>query len=106
MIVLPREKLRSLVRFQKSRRRWIERNWRHPTVEEEIEACGLPERDAATLLSVDRPLLSLDTAGPDIEGTLGELVEDKHHDAPIDDLNRQALKELVHEVLRESPLTL
>ncbi|HQU41408.1 MAG TPA: RNA polymerase sigma factor RpoD/SigA [Pirellulales bacterium] len=99
MIVLPREKLRSLVRFQKSRRQWIERNWRHPTVEEEIEACGLPERDAATLLSVDRPLLSLDTAGPDIEGTLGELVEDKHHDAPIDDLNRQALKELVHEVL-------
>lgn len=99
MVALPRQKLRSLVRFQKSRRQWIERHGRKPTVEEVIESCDLPEQDAEALLNVDRPMLSLDTAGPDIEGTLGELIQDRNNEEPLEPLNRQALAGLVRRAL-------
>jgi RNA polymerase primary sigma factor len=99
MIVLPREKLRSLHRLQKARREWIKQHGRSPTIDEEIEASDMPALDAETLLRLDRPLLSLDTAAPEREGTLGEMIEDKHQDEPLGALNREALARLVDEVL-------
>ncbi|HWB10857.1 MAG TPA: sigma-70 family RNA polymerase sigma factor [Pirellulales bacterium] len=99
MITLPREKLRSLHRLHKSRNEWVKQHGRSPTVEEEVEACGLERHDAEVLLSFDRPFLSLDLAAPGIEGTLGELIEDKQHDEPASELNRKALCQLVNQVL-------
>jgi RNA polymerase primary sigma factor len=98
MIALPRQKLRSLHRLHKSRNEWVSQHGRTPTVEEEIEGCGLEKDDAEMLLGFDRPFLSLDSAAPEIEGTLGELIEDQH-DEPLGELNREALCRLVHEVL-------
>ena len=99
LVALPREKLRVLVRFQKSRRAWIERHGRTPTVEEEIEACQLPAQDAGALLCIDQPVLSLDTRGPNIEGTLGETIEDRREQEPLAPLHRQALAAIIAQVL-------
>jgi RNA polymerase sigma factor (sigma-70 family) len=98
LIALPREKLRSLHRLHKSRNEWVRRHGRTPTAEEEIEGCGLGKDDAEMLLGFDRPFLSLDSAAPGIEGTLGELIEDQH-DEPLGALNREALCQLVREVV-------
>ncbi|HVX10766.1 MAG TPA: sigma-70 family RNA polymerase sigma factor [Pirellulales bacterium] len=97
LITLPREKVRSIHRLHKIRRDWIKEHGRVPTAEEELEACGLPEQDAETLLNFDRPLLSLDLAAPDTGGTLGELVQDAHE--PTDEVDREALSHLVDKVL-------
>jgi RNA polymerase primary sigma factor len=99
LIVLPREKLRSLHRLQKTRRDWIKQHGRSPTVDEEIEASRLPGEDAETLLRVDRPMLSLDLAAPETEGTLGELIEDHPRQEPLAEVNREALCNLVRQVL-------
>ena len=99
MIVLPREKLRSLHRLQKTRREWIKEHGRSPTVDEEIEASRLPGQDAETLLRFDRPFLSLDLAAPENEGTLGETIEDQHQEEPLGEINRTALCKLLDQVL-------
>jgi RNA polymerase primary sigma factor len=99
LIALPRQKLRSLHRMHKSRNEWVRRHGRAPTVEEEVEASGLEKHDAEMLLGLDRPFLSLDLAAPGIEGTLGEMIEDKQHDEPASELNRKALCQLVSQVL-------
>lgn len=99
MIALPRAKVRSLHLLRKVRTEWIEKHGRAPTMEEAIESCGFPERDAETLWRFDRPLLSLDVGAPEIEATLGELVEEPHPFEPACELDRAVLCELVEQAL-------
>jgi len=99
VIALPRETVRSLHRLRKARREWVERYGRAPTMEEEIEACGLPTHEAEKLIDFDRPFLSLDMAVPDDAHTLGEIVEDQRRDEPFSRFNRKALSDLVRQAM-------
>ncbi|HET6883972.1 MAG TPA: sigma-70 family RNA polymerase sigma factor [Pirellulales bacterium] len=98
LIALPREKVRTLHRLQKTRKQWLKQHGRAPTIEEEIEASGLSDREAQPLLKFDRPFLSLDVAAQDSENTLGDLVEADGGE-PAQDLDREALSRLVNEML-------
>jgi RNA polymerase primary sigma factor len=101
MIALPVEKSRTLSKMREARRQWTERHGRNPTVEEGLEACGIPTAEAETLFHFDRPILSLDLAAPEIETTLGELVEDQREENLSARLDRGALSTLLRELLIE-----
>jgi RNA polymerase sigma factor (sigma-70 family) len=91
IIALPREKAKSISRLQKERTRWIARHGRIPTVDEQLEECGLPISEATLLIGFDRPILSLDMASPGTEGTLGELVADRREANLSGRLDRRAI---------------
>ena len=99
LIALPREKVRSLHRLHRTRTEWFRQHGRSPTLEEELDASGLPAQDAETLRGFDRPTLSLDLAQTDTEGTLGDVLEDSRQLDAASEIDRLALSYLVNEAL-------
>lgn len=99
LIALPRDKASSLRRLHRTRSTWPEQHGRNATVDEELEASGCAQQDAEPLLRLSLPVLSLDLADHENEGTLGELIEDPRRDDPSRKIDRQSLSQFIEELL-------
>lgn len=78
----------------------FQRNGTEPSVEQTAEAAGISVEEAANILRIIPHPLSLDQPGGDHDGTsFGEFLEDHHDDDPLHEINREALKSRIAEVL-------
>ena len=78
----------------------FQRNGMEPSLEETAEAAGISVKEAASMLRVSRHPLSIDRlVGDHNDTSFGEFLEDRREDDPLHEINREALKSRIAEVL-------
>ena len=78
----------------------FQRNGIEPSLEQTAEAAGISVEEAASMLRIVRHPLSLDwPAGDHDDTSFGEFLADHREDDPLYEINREALKSRIVEVL-------
>ncbi len=101
-IRLPVHMIDSLSRVRNAQRDILQETGREASVEEAAAMAGLSIEDTKCILKMTRSPLSLDqSVGEHDDNFFGEFLEDHRKDDPLHDVNRQALKDRIGEVLEQ-----
>ncbi len=101
-IRLPVHMIDTMGKIRAVTRDLIQETGREPTVEEAAAAAGLSLDDTRCIMKITRQPLSLDQPmGDHDDSFFGEFIEDHREDDPLYDVNRQALKDRINDVLNE-----
>lgn len=99
-IRLPVHMIETMSRVRTVTRDFLQNVGREPSIEELAEATGLTLDEARCVMKMTRHPLSLDqSVGEHDDSSFGEFVEDLREDDPLQDINREHLKEKIGQVL-------
>ncbi|MBL9122720.1 MAG: sigma-70 family RNA polymerase sigma factor [Planctomycetaceae bacterium] len=99
-IRLPVHMIETMSRVRNVTRDFLQNEGREPTIEELAEATGLNLDEARCVLKMTRHPLSLDqSVGEHDDSSFGEFLEDVRDVDPLQDINRDHLKEMIGQVL-------
>ena len=99
-IRLPVHMIETMSRVRNVTRDFLQNEGREPTIEELAEATDLTLEEARCVLKMTRHPLSLDqSVGEHDDSSFGEFLEDVRDDDPLQDINRDHLKEMIGQVL-------
>ncbi len=99
-IRLPVHMIETMSRVRNVTRDFLQNEGREPTIEELAEATDLSLEEARCVLKMTRHPLSLDqSVGEHDDSSFGEFLEDVREIDPLQDINRDHLKEMIGQVL-------
>ena len=101
-IRIPVHMIETINKLNRTSRQMLQRMGREPTPEELAEEMEMPEEKVRKILKIAKEPLSMETPiGDDEDSSLGDFIEDKNTEAPVDSAIKASLTECTDEVLRE-----
>ncbi|MFP4560912.1 MAG: RNA polymerase sigma factor RpoD [Thiohalorhabdus sp.] len=101
-IRIPVHMIETINKLNRTSRQMLQRMGREPTPEELAEEMEMPEEKVRKILKIAKEPLSMETPiGDDEDSALGDFIEDKNTQAPVDAAISASLAECTDEVLKE-----
>ncbi|MEF8794456.1 RNA polymerase sigma factor RpoD [Thiohalorhabdus sp.] len=101
-IRIPVHMIETINKLNRTSRQMLQRMGREPTPEELAEEMEMPEEKVRKILKIAKEPLSMETPiGDDEDSALGDFIEDKNTEAPVDSAIKASLTECTDEVLQE-----
>ncbi len=101
-IRIPVHMIETINKLNRTSRQMLQRMGREPTPEELAEEMEMPEEKVRKILKIAKEPLSMETPiGDDEDSALGDFIEDKNTEAPVESAIKASLTECTDEVLRE-----
>ncbi|MFA9459715.1 RNA polymerase sigma factor RpoD [Thiohalorhabdus methylotrophus] len=101
-IRIPVHMIETINKLNRTSRQMLQRMGREPTPEELAEEMEMPEEKVRKILKIAKEPLSMETPiGDDEDSALGDFIEDKNTQAPVEAAISASLAECTDEVLKE-----
>ncbi len=101
-IRIPVHMIETINKLNRTSRQMLQRMGRDPTPEELAEEMEMPEEKVRKILKIAKEPLSMETPiGDDEDSALGDFIEDKNTEAPVESAIKASLTECTDEILRE-----